>query len=80
MFATVIRMHRNVGYVGSANLPPYLRRTKSIEKLIPWLYLKNISTGGFSEALVVLLGKDAPGLSSATIRRLKSVWIEDYAE
>ena len=42
-------------------LPPYLRRTKSLEDLIPWLYLKGVSTGGFSEALAALLGKDAPG-------------------
>ena len=64
----------------SAILPPYLRRTKSIEELIPWLYLKGISTGDFSEALTALLGKDAPGLSSATISRLKSIWLQDYAK
>ena len=62
----------------SAILPPYLRRTKSIEELIPWLYLKGISTGDFSEALSALLGKDASGLSPATISRLKSVWLQDY--
>ncbi len=45
-------------------LPPYLRRTKSIEELIPWLYLKGISTGDFNEALAALLGPDAPGLSA----------------
>ncbi len=58
----------------SAILPPYLRRTKSIEELIPWLYLKGISTGDFSEALAALLGPDAPGLSAATVSRLKEVW------
>ena len=58
----------------SAILPPYLRRTKSIEELIPWLYLKGISTGEFSEALAALLGPDAPGLSAATVSRLKAVW------
>ena len=58
----------------SAILPPYLRRTKSIEELIPWLYLKGISTGDFSEALASLLGPDAPGLSAATVSRLKAVW------
>ena len=58
----------------SAILPPYLRRTKSIEELIPWLYLKGISTGDFSEALAALLGADAPGLSAATVCRLKEVW------
>ena len=58
----------------SAILPPYLRRTKSIEELIPWLYLKGISTGEFSEALAALLGQDAPGLSAGTVSRLKAVW------
>ena len=47
----------------SSILPRYLRRTKTIEELLPWLYLKGISTGGFSEALAALLGRDAPGLS-----------------
>lgn len=55
-------------------LPPYLRRTKSLEELIPWLYLKGVSTGDFSEALAALLGPDAPGLSAGTIGRLKEVW------
>ena len=59
-------------------LPPYLRRTKSLEELIPWLYLKGISTGDFSEALVALLGPDAPGLSANTVSRLKSVWTDDF--
>ena len=45
----------------SAILPPYLRKTKNLEELIPWLYLKGISTGDFTEALAALLGKDAPG-------------------
>lgn len=65
---------------GSKILPPYLRRTKSIEELIPWLYLKGISTGDFSEALAALLGKDAPGLSSSTISRLKDVWSAELKE
>ena len=59
-------------------LPPYLRRTKSVEELIPWLYLKGISTGDFSEALQALLGPDAPGLSATTVVRLKEVWRRDY--
>ena len=58
----------------STILPPYLRRTKSLEELIPWLYLKGISTGEFSEALQALLGPEAPGLSAATISRLKETW------
>src|SRR5262245_24772658 len=62
----------------SAILPPYLRKTKSIEELIPWLYLKGVSTGDFSEALAALLGPQAKGLSAATITRLKAVWAEEY--
>jgi transposase-like protein len=61
----------------SAILPPYLRRTKTMEELLPWLYLKWISTRGFSEALAALLGRDAPGLSASTISRLKAVWQEE---
>ena len=62
----------------STILPPYLRRAKSIEELLPWLYLKGIATGDFSEALAALLGPDAPGLSATTITRLKADWWEDY--
>src|SRR6516165_6121078 len=58
----------------SAILPPYLRKTRSLEGLIPWLYLKGISTGDFAEALQALLGPEAPGLSATTITRLKAVW------
>lgn len=61
-------------------LPPYLRKTKSIEELIPWLYLKGVSTGDFSEALAALLGAEAPGLSASTITRLKGVWEEEYED
>jgi putative transposase len=64
----------------SSLIPPYLRKTKSMEELIPWLYLKGISTGDFSEALAALVGKDAPGLSAPTISRLKAVWEEEYEE
>ncbi len=63
----------------SSILPPYLRRTKTIEELLPWLYLKGISTGGFSEALAALLGRDAPGLCAGTISRLKAVWQDEHA-
>jgi putative transposase len=59
-------------------LPKYLRKTRSIEELIPWLYLKGISTGDFSEALVALLGPEAPGLSASTVVRLKEVWQTEY--
>jgi putative transposase len=64
----------------SSLLPPYLRKTKSMEELIPWLYLKGISTGDFTEALAALLGTDAPGLSASTISRLKDIWQEDLKE
>ena len=63
----------------SAILPPYARRSKSLEVLIPILYLKGVSTGDFEEALVALLGKDAGGLSASTIGRLKEAWSEEHA-
>ena len=59
-------------------LPPYLRRAKSVEELLAWLYLKGISTGDFGEALAALLGPDAPGLSATTVTRLKTAWAEEY--
>ena len=61
-------------------LPPYLRKTKNIDELIPWLYLKGISTGGFSEALAALVGPEAKGLSANTVTRLKAVWEKEYEE
>lgn len=61
-----------------AILPPYARRSKSLEVLIPILYLKGVSTGDFADALAVLLGPDAPGLSASTIARLKEVWIDEH--
>ena len=63
----------------SAILPPYARRSKSLEVLIPILYLKGISTGDFEEALTALLGKDAGGLSASTIGRLKEAWSDEHA-
>jgi len=66
------------------------RKSKSVEELLPWLYLKHcpagdaciaergISTGDFSEALAALLGPDAEGLSASTITRLKATWWEEY--
>ena len=63
----------------SAILPPYARRSKSLEVLIPILYLKGVSTGDFEEALVALLGKDAGGLSASTIGRLKEAWSDEHA-
>ena len=64
----------------SAILPPYLRRAKSVEELLPWLYLKGISTGDFGEALQALLGTDVPGLSATTITRLKGIWEQEYKD
>jgi putative transposase len=63
----------------SAILPPYARRSKSLEVLIPILYLKGISTGDFAEALSALLGPNARGLSASTIVRLKEVWADEHA-
>ena len=63
----------------SALLPPYLRKTRSVEEVLPWLYLKGISTGDFQEALEALLGSDSKGLSASTISRLKSVWEQEQA-
>ena len=62
----------------SAILPPYARRSKSLEVLIPILYLKGVSTGDFEEALLALLGKDAGGLSASTIGRLKDAWSDEH--
>ena len=59
-------------------LPAYLRRARNVEELLPWLYLKGISTGQFEDTLTVLLGPDAPGLSAATIRRLVSAWQDEH--
>ena len=63
----------------SAILPPYARRSKSLEVLIPILYLKGISTGDLAEALSALLGPNAGGLSASTIARLKEVWADEHA-
>lgn len=64
----------------SSILPPYLRKARSIDELIPWLYLKGVSTGDFSEALSALLGPEAPGLSAATVTRLKGVWEDEHRQ
>ncbi|WP_371128840.1 transposase [Nitrosospira sp. Nsp1] len=58
----------------SSILPPYLRRTKTIEELLPWLYLEGISTGDFSEALASLLGRDAPGFKQQAVCVLVGEW------
>ena len=62
----------------SSLVPPYLRRTKNIEELVPVLYLKGISTGDFTEALEKILGKDVAGFSAENIVRMKQIWETDY--
>ena len=62
----------------SSILPAYLRRSKNIDELIPWLYLKGISTGDFSEALQAILGPDAPALSANVVTRLVEQWQQEH--
>jgi len=62
----------------SALLPPYLKRARSVEELIPWLYLKGVSTGDYQEALSALLGDQAKGLSANTVSRLKAQWLDEH--
>ncbi|AGI74366.1 IS256 family transposase [Octadecabacter arcticus 238] len=62
----------------SALVPPYVRRTKTLEAALPWLYLKGISSGEMAPALKVLLGPDAVGLSANTVSRLKRDWANEY--
>ncbi len=61
-------------------LPPYLRKAKSIEQLIPWLYLRGVSTGDFTDALAALVGPDCPGLSATTVTRLVSQWQDEHRQ
>lgn len=62
----------------SALVPPYVRKTRSLEAAIPWLYLKGISSGEMASALEVLIGPDAKGLSTTTVARLKQQWHQEY--
>jgi len=64
----------------SVLVPPYVRKTRSLEAALPWLYLKGISTGEMGEALKVLVGTDAQGLSASTISRLKLEWSQQYQQ
>ena len=59
-------------------VPPYIRKIRFIEALLPWLYLKGISTGDFPEALSSILGSEAKGISANTISRLKKIWEQEY--
>ncbi len=63
----------------SALVPPYVRKAQRIEAALPWLYLRGLSTGDMQEALAVLLGEEAKGLSPAVVGRLKAEWSEAYA-
>jgi putative transposase len=62
----------------SALVPPYIRKTRTLEAALPWLYLKGISSGEMGEALEVLVGPEATGLSASTVSRLKQVWAQEY--
>jgi transposase-like protein len=62
----------------SALVPPYVRKTKSLEAALPWLYLKGVSSGEMNEALKVLIGPEAQGLSASTVSRLKQIWGQEY--
>jgi transposase-like protein len=62
----------------SALVPPYVRRTKTVEAALPWLYLKGISSGQMQSALEVLVGAEAKGLSANVISRLKRTWEREY--
>ena len=69
--------HGNRFHFTSKILPPYLRKTRAIEELVPWLYLKGISTSDFPEALACL-GHDGSGLSATTVVRMKELWQGEY--
>jgi transposase-like protein len=69
--------HGNRFHFTSQILPPYLRKTKAIEQLVPWLYLKGISTSDFPEALACL-GHDGSGLSATSVVRMKEIWEGEY--
>lgn len=73
----VLETHNETRFKSSI-IPPYLRRTKNIEELLPVLYLKGISTGDFNEALESILGQNVIGLSAQNIVRLKQVWQHEY--
>ncbi len=64
----------------SALVPPYVRKAKSLEAALPWLYLKGVSSGEMEEVLKVLVGAQATGLSASTVSRLKKEWKGEYEE
>ena len=59
-------------------VPPYVRRAKNVDAVLPWLYLHGVSTGNMREALAALLGPEAGGLSASVVARLKGRWMEEY--
>ena len=75
----VLDIHQEPRFKSSI-VPPYLRRTKNIDELLPILYLKGISTGDFGEALESILGKNIIGVSAQNIVRLKEVWKKEYEQ
>src|SRR6202795_4842945 len=80
-FPTVVAAWFATGMIFTSNiLPKWARRTKSLDALLPVLYLRGISAGDFQEALSALLGKEAPNLSSAVIARLKGEWEDEHRQ
>jgi len=75
----ILDLHKEPRFKSSI-VPPYLRRTKKIDELLPVLYLKGISTGDFGEALESILGKSVIGISAQNIVRLKQVWQKEYEQ
>tara|TARA_R110002072_G_C7882266_1_gene528117 strand:- start:37 stop:1284 length:1248 start_codon:yes stop_codon:yes gene_type:complete len=64
----------------SALVPPYVRKTRTLEAALPWLYLKGVSSGEMGAALEVLVGSEAKGLSASTVSRLKQTWAQEYRQ
>jgi len=75
-----VRDKREGESFSSEILPKYKRKTENIEKLLPELYLRGISTNNFSEALSAIFGENAPGLSAANIARMKEIWEKEYRD
>ncbi|MBU2855212.1 transposase, partial [Acidithiobacillus ferriphilus] len=63
----------------SALVPPYVRKSRTVAATVPWLYLHEVSSGHMQEALSILLGEEAKGLSPAALGRLKAQWTEEHA-
>ncbi len=61
-------------------LPPYLKQARSLEELIPWLYLRGVSSGDFQEALSALVSEQTKGLSANNVSRLKARWLDEHKD